>query len=207
MTELDKLEESEELNSFKTIPIFKQIKKENIIEGLYSFYKSLTTEEKTILNILFESKDPLSVRQIRKKIAIKIALENKEKVAKIPFISKKLEKFEWKHTEHFTFMVKPTLENVLPNLTDKETTMLVSFLNKISSSKVPSYYTITSILDFFEKQRLVAKRELVGRKAESVWYLSPVFLKILLYVVKAIKKKSNPSMIEQELLSMFEIKS
>jgi Fe2+ or Zn2+ uptake regulation protein len=207
MTELDKLEESKELNSFKTIPIFKQIKKENIIEGLYSFYKSLTTEEKTILNILFESKDPLSVRQIRKKIAIKIALENKEKIAKIPFISKKLEKFKWKHTELFTHMEIPTLESVLPNLTDKETTMLVSILNKISSSKVPSYYTIASILDFFEKQGLVARRELVGRKAESVWYLSPIFLKILLYTIKTIKGKSNSSMIEQELLSMLEIKS
>jgi hypothetical protein len=207
MTELNK-EKVEELKDFQILPAFKQIKKEDIVEGLYSYYKSLTIEEKAILNILFKSKDPLSVRQIRKKIAIKIALENEEIVKKIPFISKRLNTYKLKECKGPSQVViysKPTLENVLCNLTDKETTILVSILNKISATRVPSYYMIANILNFFEKQGLTAKRELVGRKAENVWYLSPVFLKLLLRVVKTISEKEYPSTIEKELLSMLEI--
>jgi predicted transcriptional regulator len=197
MTELDKLEESEELNNFKTIPIFKQIKKENIIEGFYSFFKSLTTEEKAILLTLFNSKNPLTIHQIKKNITISIALKHEELVKKLPFISKKL---KWKTEEKGVWL------QVSLNLKEVEMQKLISFLNKISNEKIPSYYKIASILDFFEKQGLVARRELVGRRAESVWYLSPAFLKILLYTIKTIKGKNNPSMIEQELLSILEIK-
>jgi hypothetical protein len=184
----------------KSMPIFKHAGKENLIETLFSFYKFLMPEEKRILSILFKAQSPLSIRQIRKQFAVQIAKKYLSYVEKIPFVAKKLEKREWQIKENRVY--KPELKNMLENFTDAEITKLIGYLNKISPEKIPSYYKISSILKTFEDQRLVARRELIGTRAENVFCLSPAFIRVLSYAINAIQAKEDPSIIEKELLAM-----
>jgi hypothetical protein len=108
-------------------------------------FNSLQIEEQQILKILSNESAAMSLKQIRKKMAIKIAEKSKSGSIFLKGLKK---------------------------LNDRETEKLISFLNKNTSEKVSAYYKFKSILKTLETKKLVMKRELEGQKAKEIWFLS-----------------------------------
>ncbi|MCS7123528.1 MAG: hypothetical protein RMJ17_03080 [Candidatus Aenigmarchaeota archaeon] len=196
--ESGKVEELSKLSDeIKLIPAFQKIeKKEDLVGTLFAFFKTLTREEKIIFQILFDSINPLSIREIRKRYLLTYVsiLEKDNKKEKILEIIKNLREKIEKEKD-----VSPS--SLIENLNDAETSKLISEINKkiLSYPKIPSYYKIKKILEYFENLGLVTKRELEGRKAESIWLLSPSFSKICSSVVSYIETKEERTSIEVEV--------
>jgi len=147
----------------------KMNEKNDLTDFLFSFFKHLTYEEKEILVILFNSEYALSVRQIRKKYSIRVAsylttstdlkFFYNDIIKKLPFLSKEI-KSDLECIPNFKLL------SVLENMTDVQVDKFVSVINKISSRKVPSYETIRNILESFEKQGIVKKREVKKKRID-----------------------------------------
>lgn len=209
MNESEKLEEMQNLaKEIKLIPAFQKIeKKENLVEALFALFKTLTEEEKTTLRILYNSENPLSIRQIRKLYMIEKIIQNLEMIRKMKEIeSKTFKGFEKLSHNIFEEVFKEQLKLekitfLLKNLNDRKTAKMISELNKILPDKIPSYYKFKTVLEYLKELGLVEKRELEKRKAENVWFLSPIFSKICASVVFYIEKSPNllHSSIEREV--------
>lgn len=195
--------EKELLNELKALPAFQKIKvkeKESLIDALFSFLKSLLPEEKLVIQILYNSPNPLSVKQIRKKYAIFMAIKSFELTLKLSWIkSKYQQRFGKKllpsgnNLGKFIQMafLEPSIRNFFETFKEKEIESLISFLNKNLPEKIPSYYKLKGILEYLESIGVVNKRELTGRKAETVWFLSPIFSKICSSIISFIERENN----------------
>jgi hypothetical protein len=80
----------------------------------------------------------------------------------------------------------------------------VSRLNKKYPSRVlPSYYKIKDLLENFKKIGLVLSRDVKERKAETLWYIEPKFLKIYLTIINDLERKNKDNTITDTELSLY----
>lgn len=208
--------QSEENNELKALttslreftPFQKISEKEDIVEILFGFLKSLTREEKNILEIFLASNCVLNIRKIRKKYTILLGLNYSEFLERLDFIKEKVKEHEKKtgntinlsSFEHLIYF----LPRLVARLSEPEFLKLVSTLNKVLPEKIIDSRKIKSILEEFEKMGLVKRRELKGRHEKYGWFLSPSFTKICFSVLSYLEKKEKEkklTSLEKEVLS------
>lgn len=184
--------EDDLMSELRTISAFQkeELQRETLIESLLTFFKQLLPDEQRVLQILLNSNHALSLNQIKKQYTINI-ISTSENVQDIEiFIKKTLKKS--------ISLQMNSKESMLLN--DKDIEEITSFYNKGAPDKIPSYYKFKSILEFFELQGIVFRRELKEQKAREVWCLTPSFSKIYLWVVHTLElgnKQGLLSYIEQ----------
>jgi hypothetical protein len=199
-----------ELDSLKTelnkITIFRKegLIRESLLENLIAFFKQLLPEEQQLLRILFRSSHAISIKQIRKKFVVSNVRKSFDILIKNPSLLQKVKIWKDQHKdEEFELMMKQMKHllrekekeglgiddfiGFVENLKDREIEEFISFFNKESPEKIPSYYKIKGLLETFEKNGITAGRELKDQKAEKVWFLSPSFSKIMFGVVNKIE--------------------
>ncbi len=202
---------TEAVNILKQIPVFRKTEKEEITNVLYSFFKTLTKEEKFVIQSLFFSENPISVRQIRRLITTYVVLKNKDYI----FDILKKEEKEIKKERPFSELINCFVENVLLaallSLKEEEIEKFVSFLNRNLFETIPSPYKIRKVLEMLEKQNIVVRKELEDMRAENVYCLSPNFSRVLFivsnYLEQKIKNKESTTLERElyELINAFKI--
>jgi len=177
----------------KNIPAFQEmrtIKTADLTDCLFALFKSLLPEEKLVIGILFRSKTPLTVRQIRRMYFVEMAAAF-PKTAQILLQTEDISQIRQK----------------ILGMKESEISYFVSEFNKHIKKAVPSYYRINTILQYFEKEGIVSKRVLQSPVTKTVWFLHPFFTRVCSFVVRLIEdkitnKKEKPSITESEVLSI-----
>jgi len=176
----DRILESE-TELMKSIPALAKIEEKDIISTLFSFYKSLLTEEVFILQFLYNN-GPSTIRRIRREYAIAVFRLQNLSTKQLEFIIQDLSGKGFKFPEVLKTAMRTALQRgnfePLRIIPESDFEYFINFVNAISSIKVRSYYTLKNILKDLENAGVVAKRELKERRAETVYFLSPKFSKL-----------------------------
>lgn len=181
--ELELRAELEKIQAFRKA----ELKRGSITESLFAFFKQLRPEEQHVLKILFNAPHALSVRQIKKEYMFILAATHPDVSIKAPALQD-IPKPGFR-VNQYGASFRGDIENRLK--TERDAEAFISFFNKNSPEKVPSYYKIKSTLEFFEKEGVCGRRSLAEQKAEEVWYLTPSFSKIYFLAITALEKREE----------------
>jgi hypothetical protein len=174
---------SQLVEELRKIDVFnkQKFKKETSLESLASFFESLDEKEQNLLRTMLDISSASSIRKIRRKLVYETVDSETLKEEKLN--------------------MKQIFE--MPESDFEE---LVSKLNKKYPSRVlPSYYKIKDLLENFKKTGLVLSRDVKERKAETLWYVEPKFVKIYLTIKNDLERKLKNNTITDTEVSLYQM--